>query len=410
MTKGFADIHNHQFGNLGFGGGGAIWGKAFGDIATALPWCTSAHGPGGVGDLVDKAMSYTYLGLPRAGHLVGGNPEFNGWPRWDSYTHQMVYEDWLGRAVQGGLRLMVMLAVNSEFLCSLIAKAPGRSCNDMEAVDYQIQAAKDMEAYIDKKWGGPGKGWYRIVRTPDEAQAVIDAGKLAVVLGIEVDYPFGGYPPEFGLPITGIGIPADMTVSLLRSQLDKYYQMGVRHVFPIHFANNAFGGASFDKPILQYDQNLGDSTILPVGLPGPIQKPYKMTTEDGRGLGYEYHGGRKNTKGLTDLGKFLIKELMAKGMIIDVDHTSFKSRSDILDIAESMNCPVVSGHTGFVDISKGDKRHEGNLLPGEIDRIRDLGGMVSIITYQGKLDEVKTFDTALGNTGTVVSHSCGQQL
>ncbi len=29
-TKGFADTHNHQFANLGFGGAGALWGAAFG--------------------------------------------------------------------------------------------------------------------------------------------------------------------------------------------------------------------------------------------------------------------------------------------------------------------------------------------------------------------------------------------
>ena len=32
MTKGFVDIHNHQFAHLGFGGAGAFWGKAYGEI------------------------------------------------------------------------------------------------------------------------------------------------------------------------------------------------------------------------------------------------------------------------------------------------------------------------------------------------------------------------------------------
>ncbi len=44
------------------------------------------------------------------GHLVGGFPEFDGWPRWNICTHQAMYEDWLLRADhQGGLQLMVML-------------------------------------------------------------------------------------------------------------------------------------------------------------------------------------------------------------------------------------------------------------------------------------------------------------
>jgi hypothetical protein len=30
-------------------------------------------------------------------HHVGGFPEFDGWPRWDSVTHQAVHIDWLQR-------------------------------------------------------------------------------------------------------------------------------------------------------------------------------------------------------------------------------------------------------------------------------------------------------------------------
>jgi hypothetical protein len=82
MTKGFADMHNHQFANFGFGGAGALRGAAYGEISSALSWCTAAHGPGGIGnDIIDKIMSFSYLGSFRAGHLVGGNPQFDGWPR-----------------------------------------------------------------------------------------------------------------------------------------------------------------------------------------------------------------------------------------------------------------------------------------------------------------------------------------
>lgn len=245
MTKGFADLHNHQFAYLGFGGK-AFHGHAFGDIAEVLPWCDfprrggipnlndPIHGAGGVLDGVGSAMAHLYghggLGI---GHKVGGFPEFNGWPRWDSVTHQAVYEDWLRRAVDGGLRLMVMLAVNSEYMCSLVNRK--LSCNDMEAVDRQLDAAKEMEAYIDEKSGGPGQGWYRIVYTPEQARTVIASGNLAVVLGIEVDYLFNCH--EEG----------DLDDERIGHELDKYYELGVRHVFPIHFGNNGFGGTAFQN-------------------------------------------------------------------------------------------------------------------------------------------------------------------
>ena len=42
-----------------------------------------------------------------------------------------------------------------------------------------------MQDYIDAQFGGPGKGFYRIVKTPFEARRVINSGKMAVVMGIE---------------------------------------------------------------------------------------------------------------------------------------------------------------------------------------------------------------------------------
>src|SRR5215218_2501604 len=186
--KGFADIHNHQFAYLGFGGR-AFHGAAYGDPADALPWCDCIpgvgpcipgvgpripiHGPGGSSDTLGNIIRNQYGGslLGLFGHKVGGYPQFDGWPRWDSVSHQSMFEDWLLRAVAGGLRLMVMHAVNNESVCGIV-NSP-LSCNDMEAVDRQLQAAKDMETYIDAKNGGPGTGWYRIVSSPGEARAVI---------------------------------------------------------------------------------------------------------------------------------------------------------------------------------------------------------------------------------------------
>ena len=49
----------------------------------------------------------------QVGHNTGGFPNFDGWPGWRDYTHQQVYVDWLRRAYDGGLRLMVMTAVNN---------------------------------------------------------------------------------------------------------------------------------------------------------------------------------------------------------------------------------------------------------------------------------------------------------
>ena len=54
--------------------------------------------------------------------------------------------------------------------------------------------AKDMylfQDYIDAQFGGPGRGFYRIVKSPFEAHQVINSGRMAVIMGIETSVPFG---------------------------------------------------------------------------------------------------------------------------------------------------------------------------------------------------------------------------
>src|SRR5215218_3129121 len=81
---GFADLHAHPMSHLGFGGR-LIWGLPDGPIDQALAWCIPAHGPGGTGlfagnnPLAAGLVAFIEGGGP--GHLVGGYPQFDGWPR-----------------------------------------------------------------------------------------------------------------------------------------------------------------------------------------------------------------------------------------------------------------------------------------------------------------------------------------
>ncbi len=59
----------------------------------------------------------------------------------------------------------------------------------MNAVRRQLQAARDLQDYVDAQAGGPGEGFFRIVKNPFQARRAINKGKLAVVLGIEVSEP-----------------------------------------------------------------------------------------------------------------------------------------------------------------------------------------------------------------------------
>ena len=421
---GWADMHAHPFAYEGFGGGGSIFfGKAYGPRDTELPHCESTHGLGGVDDLVGMIMHRVYVGNFQWGHLTSGSPEFAGWPRWDDVTHQSMHEDWLRRAVDGGMRLMVAHAVNNEWMCAtakgvnmtavnlaagaaLITGGPTAAagavlgilgtqigatqvgfmtgnvraeCKDMPSVDRQIHEAYAMQSSIDARSGGPGQGWFRIVKNPEEAMDVMRQGKLAVILGIEVDNLFGCY------------VNGTCTEDTVRRELDRYFAMGVRHVFPIHFYDNGFGGSA------------NSNFLITTRWKNPMEK------RDCQALGYSYDEGKCNGKGLTDLGKFLVRELAFRGMIIDTDHLSALSFSDAMNILEPLNYPVVSGHTGFTEIAQGDKNNEGNRTPAELQRIRNVRGMAAVIPHQGDLSEVITetasFPHDCGNSSETVAQA-----
>src|SRR5215216_6199224 len=208
--EGYADIHVHQMANLGFGGS-IIWGAAWGPPEEALRGIPANMRRGHNSTEVATHGSHSTFKAVINGfigdvfrHGEEGYPSFSSWPSTKLWTHQQVYEDWLFRAYQGGLRLMVMLAVNSEDMFGrgenripLVGshvfqevKAFGRTGNDMEALEWQVREAYRFQDHIDEKYGGKGKGWYRIVRDPQEASDVIKSGRLAVILGTELQHLF----------------------------------------------------------------------------------------------------------------------------------------------------------------------------------------------------------------------------
>ena len=363
---GFADLHLHQHANLAFGGR-VIAGTPSGEIADALASCRAAHGPHGILDLLGNVGRVVLLGAHwRAllGHGTTGYPAFDDWLRWDDLTHQGAHEDMLRRAVDGGLRLVVMHALHNELVYRLTpgARGPG---NDMAVVDLQLAAAHQMEASIDARSGGHGRGWYRIVRTPEEAREVIASGRLAVVLGIEVDTLFAtpGVEP---------------TPASVRAAVAKYHDAGVRHVMPCHLRDNAFGGAAFAL-LLHWSRSAGIvSTVNPLGsLP-----VYRMRTEPGPTDTYRYRGGHRNPQGLTDLGGVLVDELMAHGFLIDVDHMSAATRADVLDRTGARHYPVVAGHAELLTTSRPELRSERQLTDAEVARIEAAGGVVALLLRQ----------------------------
>ncbi len=228
----------------------------------ALPSCAPFHGEEGRLDLVGYAFSGlgdldtgTLLDLfidkmtPDFDHFPDGYPEFTDWPNtWKRATHQTQYYRWLERAYRGGLRLLVQHATTNSVLCDLIVGLGVQSvryaCNDMVNVDRIIAETRNLERYIDAQSGGPGEGWFRIVESPAEAREVIADGKLAVVLGIETSNLFDCFltPPE--------GFAA-CDADKVRAELDRYHELGVRVLFPVHKFDNAFSAGDGDRNVGQ---------------------------------------------------------------------------------------------------------------------------------------------------------------
>ena len=137
----------------------------------------------------------------------------------------------------GGLRVFVNLFVENRVLCELYP-LKRNSCDEMTSVRLQNRQIRAMQDYIDAQAGGPGKGFFRIVTDPFEARRVINQGKLAVVLGIEVSEPFG-------CQLYNDQPRCDR--ARIDRELDEVYGFGVRQMELINKFDNALAGVAGDS-------------------------------------------------------------------------------------------------------------------------------------------------------------------
>jgi hypothetical protein len=238
----------------------------------------------------------------------------------------------------------------------------------MDSIRLQAKDMYALERYVDAQNGGPGKGWYRIVRTPSEARAVINRGKLAVIMGIETSVPFGCTEK--------LGVPACSSASIDR-QLDEVRRLGVTQMELVNKFDNALSGVAGDEGSTGYlvngantletgspwrmqtcdpndpevhdrDQDNSvpvDSGDLPAqdALFGAVAKLSGVVLPGVPLYPAKHHC---NTLGLTGLGEHTIRGLAKRHMIFDPDHMSVKGRRASLDLIDAMKYPgVVSSHS-----------------------------------------------------------------
>lgn len=406
---GFAEVHTHMAmgsemsdGSKGVGpsAGGVMYGQAvnrFG-VTEALKNCSVLHGPNGLTDPEALILDIT----PGQTHDTQGWPTFVDWPFHDSMLHQQMYWRWVERAWMSGLRLMTIHGTNIEALCQ-VAQATSLTrgelptnieCRDMPVGVAQVEYLYDIQDYIDAQFGGPGKGFYRIVGSPSEARQVIADGKLAVIPGLEFSNIFGCNV----LRTPDGGQTAMCTKEQIDAEIDRIWDLGVRQVFPYHDVDSALGGAGLFSEVLNIfnfvgtgrfwdtyecpDGGNGDSYFYSAGFEassGSILGMDPLTDvllEFTNGLTPIYGPGRRcNSLDVTELGIYAIDKMMKKGFVIDIDHAELNSKQIMLDYTSRTepDYPMVSGHGA-----------QGGLTNAQARQLIAQGGIIYPINKNGK--------------------------
>lgn len=241
-------------------------------------------------------------------------------------------------AHKSGLSLLVVSAVNFKPLCMAMPEENRKySCNDMEAVDRQIDALHRFVAEHD---------WAQIALSPEHARSIINSGKLAIILSIEVSDLFEGMD--------------------WRKALDHYYARGVRTLQLVHQLDNRFAGAALHNDIFKLFQFLRNLKNLDL-------KRFAFDT-DSQG---------RNKKGLTPEGKELIKAMMEKKMMIDLAHLSQQGIQDVKSMMKDLpyKYPLYISHGHFKEIMEGKfESYEKSSPTWVLDLLKEHHGIFGLRT------------------------------
>jgi microsomal dipeptidase-like Zn-dependent dipeptidase len=378
---GYADLHTHPASFLGFGGvedgrKGMMWGRpAVGDrysgqtarerFQVGFP---ETHA-GESDDIIQKTLREVIIGSAdgrtNLAHARHGADSFETWPNSMLVSHQQIDVDWLRRAHAGGLRTIVASAVDNEIvdrtydwtLGDLLAVAdpflrgdPIRAALRMPNPRFSYDVARQQIDFINLMVS-ENNDFMEIARSGADARRIVEQGKLAVILGLELD---------------------TLSPAQFRDLVNNY---NVRLVTPIHFVDNEIGGAAAYEVMftllngilgrggqpysLTRDENLdffinqelGDAqselnrlTASALGW-APVGEPCLAAGEPslaGDGLRC---AGRRNTAGLTSEGIELINWMMGKGVIVDLAHMSENSQAEALRQAAAKQCPLANTHS-----------------------------------------------------------------
>jgi microsomal dipeptidase-like Zn-dependent dipeptidase len=287
-----------------------------------------------------------------------------------------MWMDWIRRAYDGGLRVLVALAVNNKTLGDMTAGPGDYSTDDKSSAARQIG---EIKGFISRH-----PDFMEMAYSSADLQRIVRSNKLAVVLGIEVDK-------------IGNLNPGDPT-SAISNEVQRLFNEGVRYIFPIHIIDNAFGGTAVYEDLFNYSnyRETGHWWKLVCDQPADPQDKvtYKFQSQGfdlfriagvAAKIGLDFalrnppdypNCAQRNQASLTDQGVFAIRDMMKHGMLIDIDHMSQSSFDQALSIAESIDgrYPLFSGHSN-IRVNGGSER---NPTKKQYERIRNIHGMAGV--------------------------------
>jgi microsomal dipeptidase-like Zn-dependent dipeptidase len=332
---------------------------------------------------------------------------------------------------------MVAFAVESEAMCEQLYYANegnggpggnGYACtrgDSIKSLDRQLAALKD--------WAKANASWMEVAYSAADARRIVNAGKLAIVLGIESDYAFGAENRTFD--------PVD--------RLEHYYDLGVRTFYLAHKVNSRLSGADIYRSksetggkIIRATQALAGCFYVDDAVAGfPLEngsghafcdntcgkggfKGGKITDacvmkyselSEANYLDYflghgddwfngfdvypkppgfsgsagsrDDHGVERNNLGLSHDGERVVRAAMRRGMIINIDHVSSRARADIDRISKDFGVyPMNALHNNPNEMLVANN-HGEHQTPGaneydfddtELQQIKRSGGFFGV--------------------------------
>ncbi|HWB80711.1 MAG TPA: membrane dipeptidase [Nannocystaceae bacterium] len=389
IVGGYVLTHEHPTNGMAFGGNYAFAG-APGNYKNGVmeKGYTAECGGCKAGKKCDHGeVKGSFTGAVGAlGSDMGDHKSHMG-PVHDSNSHLRYSTEWIKAAYDPQepelqdtrLKIMVAFAVESEAMCEQLyyanagnggAGGAGYACSHgdtMKSLDRQIGALKD--------WARANASWMEIAYTAGDARRIVNGGKLAIVLGVESDYAFGAEDRTFD-PV---------------ERLDHYWDLGVRTFYIAHKINSRLAGADIYRSksetggkIIRATQAMAgcfyvddavanfplkndsghefcNNTCGKGGFKGGkltdacVTKFSELSEANyldyflGHGAGWfngfdvypkppgfsgsagshDDHGVERNNLGLSHDGERVVREAMLRGMIVNIDHTSSRTRTEI---------------------------------------------------------------------------------